>query len=69
MEAYVGVCRAAPASPQRRKAEEQLEQLRDSLRHLVDAERGRFEIGVLGQGNNAPDNVLEEYRKKTKPDT
>eukprot|EP00038_Savillea_parva_P028005 m.62680 g.62680 ORF g.62680 m.62680 type:complete len:323 (-) comp8107_c0_seq1:1723-2691(-) len=63
VEAYVGVCRAASPGPARDVAEAQLKQLRTALRNLVEAERGRFEIGVLGQGQTALDTVLPEYRK------
>lgn len=68
VEAYAGVCRTARLGPARKAAEEQLAELRLALRRLVDAERGRFEIGVLTQGIEATDNILPEFRPKKTPE-
>mmetsp|Transcript_34808 Transcript_34808/g.104918 ORF Transcript_34808/g.104918 Transcript_34808/m.104918 type:complete len:204 (-) Transcript_34808:94-705(-) len=61
IEAYVGVCRAAAPGSRREAAEAQLADLRRALRDLILAERGRFEVGALGQGNNAADNIADPF--------
>jgi len=66
VDAYSSVIAGVPAGASRDGASAQLGELRQALRNLIQAERGRFEIGVMDPGSQATDNLLPEFLKKKK---
>lgn len=63
VEAYADVIHRMPAGEERKESTAQLGELRQALRNLIQAERGRFEVGVMDPGSQATDNILPDFRK------